>query len=90
MAFPVRLISEVVDSIVIELDEVPKSREFVDWMTSVSIYSEVDCYVRFNEETSKEIPILANMVFNFFFPIKKIIAYSTAGNGRLYAWGEKI
>lgn len=90
MAFPVRMISEKVDSIVIDVSPSPKYAEFVDYMNLVAILSDVDCYVKFNSAESKPIPIVANLVYNYFFPIKMIIVYSENGIGKLYAWGEKV
>lgn len=90
MAFPIRMISEKSDQIKLDLTTSPNSVEFEDYMNLVSIVSDVDCYVKFNTDESKPFLHLANLVYNWFFPIKRIIAWSVNGEGKLYAWGEKI
>jgi len=90
MAFPVRMISEFADSIEATIDESEKVLEFEDWVNLVSIVSEVDCYVKFNGPTNKQFKHLANLVYNWFFPIKRMYVKAVGGSGKFYAWGEKI
>jgi hypothetical protein len=59
-------------------------------MNLVAILSKVDCYVKFNEPTNKPFIHLANMVYNWFFPIKKLYVQAVRDSGKFYAWGEKI
>lgn len=90
MAFPARMIASFVDYAETDVSATESCIEFADWCNLVAIYSDVDCFIRFNEPTSKPIKLIANVILNFFFPIKKIYVYSPYGSGKLYAWGEKI
>ncbi|MEM2446490.1 MAG: hypothetical protein QW734_07515 [Candidatus Bathyarchaeia archaeon] len=90
MAFPVRMISEKADQIEIDLDFAPKEAEFEDYMNLVAIVSDVDALVKFNSPENKPFLHKSNLVYNWFFPIKKIIAEAVNEKGKLYAWGEKI
>lgn len=90
MAFPIRMMSEKADCIEAEIDTSAKKFSFIDYMNVVSIYSEVDCYVKFNDESSKPFPHLAKLVYTWFFPIKELIVYSVSEKGKFYAWGEKV
>lgn len=90
MAVPIRMMSEKADCIEETIDTAPKTFTFIDYMTVVSIYSEVDCYVKFNEEKNKPFIHLAKLVYTWFFPIKKLIVYSVSEKGKFYAWGEKV
>jgi hypothetical protein len=90
MAFPVRMISSKADCLEAEIDVVPITLEFEDWMDLVAIVSKVDALVKFNEPTSKPFIHLANMAYNWFFPIKRIIVQAKEEKGKFYAWGEKI
>jgi len=90
MAFPVRMISEFADCIEGTIDASERVFEFEDWVNLVSIVSDVDCYVKFNEPDSKSFIHLANLVYNWFFPIKRLYVRAVDGSGKFYAWGEKI
>jgi hypothetical protein len=90
MAFPVRMISEFADCIEATIDTSVKVLEFEDWVNLVAILSKVDCYVKFNEPDSKPFIHLANMAYNWFFPIKKLYVQAVSESGKFYAWGEKI
>lgn len=90
MAFPIRMISDKADCIEAEIDTSVKVLEFEDYMNLVAILSKVDCYVKFNEPTSKPFIHLANVAYNWFFPIKRLIVQAVSEKGKFYAWGEKI
>jgi hypothetical protein len=90
MAFPVRIIGEKADCFEADVDTSTKCVDFGDYYNLVAIISKVDCYIRFNEPTNKEFIHLANLAFNWFFPIKRVYVRSTGESGKLYVWVEKI
>jgi len=90
MAFPVRMISEYADCIEATIDTTERVFEFGNWVNLVSIVSEVDCYVKFNEPDTKQFIHLARLAYNWFFPVKRLYVKAVSGTGKFYAWGEKI
>jgi hypothetical protein len=59
-------------------------------VTAVLILSKVDCYVKFNDRTAKEVFIPAN--FPLVWPVicRKIYVRAVSEKGKFYAWGEVV
>jgi hypothetical protein len=76
----------------IEADITTEEKElsFEHEVTAVLILSKVDCYVKFNERTAKEVFIPAN--FPLVWPVicRRLYVRAVSEKGKFYAWGEVV
>ena len=86
-----RLVEAPEDFIEAEITREEKELAFEHYITLVAIYSDVDCYVKFDSHTNKAIKHLADNAYIWFRPCQKLYVRTVdAEKGKFYAWGEVI
>jgi len=86
-----RLVEAPEDYIEAEITREEKELAFEHQVFVVAIYSDVDCYVKFDSHTNKAIKHLADSAYIWFRPCSKLYVRTVeAERGKFYAWGEVI
>lgn len=91
MSIPIVYKSVDEDSIVLDIDKDWKGASLKSTMNFFSLYSTVDCEVKFNDLSDKSKFFVKNMTYTYFVPLKCVFVRSVNGDvGKFYVWAERL